>query len=86
MKTYKVDYCNGFVMTVDAEDLKQVIEKALESAAHTQENIIIEDERYQKIATSYWYGIPPEEWDQPILEIGGGFYDGFVDAITGDYI
>ena len=86
MTTYKIDYCNGFFLTVDAENLKEAIEKAMESAAYTQCDIKIRDENYNAIAISKWYGAPPEDWDKPILEIGGGFYDGFQDTKYFEYI
>ena len=86
MTTYKIDYCNGFFLTVDAENLKEATEKAIESAAYTQCDIKIRDENYNAIAISKWYGVPPEDWDRPLLEIGGGFYDGFQDIKYFEYI
>ena len=86
METYKIDYCNGFFSTVDADNLRDAAQKAVNSATHTQCNIKIRDKNYNTLAISRWFGVPPEEWDKPILTIGGGFYDGFVDAVTGDYI
>lgn len=86
MKTYKIDYCNGFMMTIEAEDITTVIEKAIENVAYTQCDIKIRNEQYETIAFSRWYGVQPEEWDQPILTIGGGFYDGFIDSTTEEYI
>ena len=87
MTTYKIDYCcNGFMMTVEAEDIATVIEKAIESAAYTQCDIKIRNEQYDTIAFSRWYGVPPEEWDKPILIIGGGFYDGFQGVEYSEYI
>ena len=35
MTTYKIDYCNSFFLTVDAESLKEATQKAMESAAYT---------------------------------------------------
>ncbi len=86
MTIYKIDYCNGFFLTVEAEDLKEVTQKAMESAAYTQCDIKIRDENYNAIAVSKWHGIPPEDWDVPLLQIGGGFYDGFQDTDHFEYI
>ena len=87
MTTYKVDYCcNGFFLTIEAEDLKEATQKAMESAAYTQRDIKIRDENYNAIAISKWYGAPPEDWDKPILIIGGGFYDGFQGVEYSEYI
>lgn len=86
MTTYKIDYCNGFFLTVDADNLKEAAEKAMESAAHTQEDIKIRDENYNAIAIAKWYSVPPEDWDRPMLEIGGGFYDEFQDTEYFEYI
>lgn len=86
MTTYKIDYCNNFFLTVDAENLKEAIEKAMKSATYTQCDIKIRDESYNTIAVSRWYGVPPEDWDKPILEIGGGFYDAFQDIKYFEYI
>ena len=36
MTNYKIDYCNGFFLTVEAEDLKEATKKAMESAARSQ--------------------------------------------------
>ena len=44
MTTYKIDYCNNFFLTVDAESLKEATQKAMESAAYTQCDIKIRDE------------------------------------------
>ena len=85
MTTYKIDYCNGFFLTIEAEDLKEATQKAMESAAALYD-IKIRDENYNAIAISKWYGVPPEDWDQPILEIGGGFYDAFQDTEYFEYI
>ena len=86
MTTYKIDYCNGFFLTVDAENLKEAIEKAMESAAYTQCDIKIRDENYNTIAVSKWHGIPPEDWDKPLLKIAEGFYDVFQDTEYFEYI
>ena len=86
MTTYKIDYCNGFFLTIEAEDLKEATQKAMESAAYTQCDIKIRDEDYNAIAVSRWYDVPPEDWDKPLLEIGGGFYDGFQDIKYSEYI
>ena len=86
MTTYKIDYCNGFFLTVDAESLKEATQKAMESAAHTQCDIKIRDESYNAIAVSRWHGVPPEDWDRPLLEICGGFYDDFQDTEYFEYI
>lgn len=86
MKTFKIDYCNGFFLTIEAENLKEAAQKAMESAAHTQCDIKIRNERYETIAIAKWYGVPPEDWDQPILEIGGGFYDEFQNTQYFEYI
>ena len=42
MTTYKIDYCNGFFFTVDAEDLKEAIEK-LWKVQHTP-NVMLRSE------------------------------------------
>ena len=90
MTTYKIDYCNNFFLTVDAgsskEAIEKAIEKALEGAAHTQCDIKIRDEDCNTIAISKWYGVPPEDWDKPLLIIGGGFYDAFQDIEYSEYI
>ena len=86
MTTYKIDYCNGFFLTVESEDLKEATQKAMESAAYTQCDIKIRDENYNTIAISKWYSILPEDWDRPSWVIGGGLYDGFRDIEYSEYI
>ena len=86
MTTYKIDYCNNLFLTVDAESLKEVTQKAMESAAYTQCDVKIRDEDYNTIAISKWYGIPPEDWDKPLLIIGGGFFQAFQDIEYSEYI
>lgn len=86
MTTYKIDYCNGFFLTIEAENLKEATQKAMESAAYTQCDIKVRDENYNTIAISKWYSVPPEDWDRPLLEIAGGFYDGFQDIKYSEYI
>ena len=86
MPTYKINYCNGVFLTVDAENLKEAIENAMESATYTQCDIKIRDEDYNTIAISKWYGVPPEDWDKPLLEIGDGFYDSFQSIEYSEYI
>lgn len=86
MTIYRIDYCNGFFLTVEAESLKEAAQKAMESAAYTQCDIKIRNEQYDTIAIAKWYGAPPEDWDRPLLEIGGGFYDGFQDTKYFEYI
>lgn len=60
--------------------------KAMESAAYTQCDVKIRDENYNAIAIAKWYGVPPEDWDKPLLIIGGGFYDAFQDTEYFEYI
>ena len=86
MPNYKLNYCNGVFLTVDAESLKEVTQKAMASAAYTQYDMKIRDEDYNTIAISRWYGVPPEDWDKPLLTIGGGFYDAFRDIEYSEYI
>ena len=87
MTTYKIDYCcNDCFLTIDAEDLKEATQKAMESAVYTQRDIKIRDERYNTLMVSRWYDVPPEDWDKPILIICGGFYDGFQDIEYSEYI
>ena len=86
MTTFKIDYCNGLFLTVEADNLKEATQKAMESAAYTQCDIKIRNERYETIAISKWYGVQPEDWDKPILEIGDGFYDGFQEIEYFEYI
>ena len=86
MPTYKLNYCNAVFLTVAAESMREVTQKAMESAAYTQCDIKIRDENYNAIAISKWHGIPPEDWDKPLLQIGGGFYDGFQDTKYFEYI
>ena len=86
MPTYKLNYCNAVFLTVDAESMKEVTQKAMESAAYTQCDIKIRDEDYNIIAISKWYGVPPEDWDKPLLIIGGGFFQAFQDIEYSEYI
>ena len=65
MTTYKIDYCNNFVLPVGAENLKEASQKAMEGAAYIQCDIKIRDESHNTVAASRWYGIPPEDWDKP---------------------
>lgn len=63
----------------EAATLEEAKQLALDGMAYTQENITIETEDGEVIATARWYGVEPSEEDYEagivLEEIGGGFYE-----------
>lgn len=72
---YLIDYGTG-AGNQYAYSLEQAKEKAVEGIAYTQLPIEIKDRAngYEVIAVLPWYGVEPDEDDDPVEEIGGGFY------------
>lgn len=71
-KNYVVDYGTG--LYDQAESLDKAIEIAEANMTYTQKTITIEHNGLI-VATSRWYGVAPEEDDNPIVAIGDwGFF------------
>lgn len=78
---YMVNYNTGAgdEDAYSAEEAKKLAELGI---CYTQEPINIFDrEKEETIATLPWYGVKPGEDDDPVEEIGGGFYGQWVDCL-----
>lgn len=76
---YKVNYNTG-AGDEDAYSIEEAKKKAELGICYTQEPIDIFDrEKEEVVSTLPWYGVQPGDDDEPLEEIGGGFYGQWVD-------
>lgn len=78
---YMVNYNTGAgdEYAYSLEEAKKLAELGI---CYTQESINIFDrEEEETIAMLPWYGVEPGEDDDPVAEIGGGFYGQWVDCL-----
>ena len=65
----------------DAYSIEEAKKKAELGINYTQQSIDIFGRKTEEvIATLPWYGVEPEDDDDPFEEIGGGFYGQWVDC------
>ncbi|ARX70161.1 hypothetical protein [Bacillus thuringiensis] len=81
MEKYIVNYHTGVTEEVEVNDLSEAKKVAEEGIAYTQEKITIETLDGEVITTSYWYGISPQEDDNVLEMVGGGFYQVWSDEL-----
>ncbi|HFK1488794.1 TPA: hypothetical protein ACGXMX_004893 [Bacillus cereus] len=81
MKKYIVNYHTGVTEEVEVNDLSEAKKAAEEGIAYTQEKITIETLDGEVITTAYWYGISPQEDDNVLETVGGGFYQAWSDEL-----
>ncbi|MDA2150806.1 hypothetical protein PDN20_19285 [Bacillus cereus] len=81
MEKYIVNYHTGVTEEVEVNDLSEAKKIAEEGIAYTQEKITIETLDGEVITTSYWYGISPQEDDNVLETVGGGFYQVWSDEL-----
>ncbi|AEA19409.1 TPA: hypothetical protein ACR3Z0_005476 [Bacillus thuringiensis] len=81
MEKYIVNYHTGVTEEVEVNDLSEAKKVAEEGIAYTQEKITIETLDGEVITTSYWYGISPQEDDNVLETVGGGFYQVWSDEL-----
>lgn len=81
MEKYIVNYHTGVKEEVEVNDLSVAKKVAEEGIAYTQEKITIETLDGEVITTSYWYGISPQEDDNVLETVGGGFYQVWSDEL-----
>jgi hypothetical protein len=74
MEKYIIDYLTGVKHVVEVADLDEAKKIAEQGIAYTQQSVVIRDEHCFQISRSYWIGTPPEEDDEVLTIIGGGFY------------
>lgn len=78
---YMVNYNTG-AGEEDAYSIEEAKKLAELGICYTQQSIDIFDrEKEETIATLPWYGVKPGDDDEPIEEIGGGFYGQWVDCL-----
>jgi len=76
---YMVNYNTG-AGNEDAYSLDEAKKLAELGICYTQQSIDIYDREGEEIvATLPWYGVEPGDDDDPVAEIGGGFYGQWVD-------
>lgn len=76
---YMIKYNTG-AGDEDAYSLEEAKKKAESGICYTQEPIDIFDrEKEEVVSTLPWYGVQPGDDDEPLEEIGGGFYGQWVD-------
>ncbi|WP_424578030.1 hypothetical protein [Bacillus cereus] len=81
MEKYIVNYHTGVTEEVEVNDLSEAKKVAEKGIAYTQEKITIETLDGEVITTSYWYGISPQEDDNVLETVGGGFYQVWIDEL-----
>ena len=81
MEKYIVNYHTGVTEEIQVSDLSEAKKVAEEGIAYTQEKITIETLDGEVITTSYWYGISPQEDDNVLETVGGGFYQVWSDEL-----
>lgn len=81
MEKYIVNYHTGVTEEVKVSDLSEAKKVAEEGIAYTQEKITIETLDGEVITTSYWYGVSPQEDDNVLETVGGGFYQVWSDEL-----
>lgn len=75
MKTYTIDYCNGFTATTTADSLQDAQQDALDGAGLTGAHIKIYDGEGVLQAVARWFGYAADPLDKPLLAFGkSGFY------------
>lgn len=76
---YMVNYNTG-AGNEEAYSIEEAKNKAESGICYTQEPIDIFDrEKEEVVSTLPWYGVKPGDDDEPLEEIGGGFYGQWVD-------
>ncbi|PFV02936.1 hypothetical protein COK98_25745 [Bacillus cereus] len=81
MEKYIVNYHTGVTEEVEVNGLSEAKKVAEEGIAYTQENITIETLDGEIITTAYWYGVSPQEDDDVLETVGGGFYQIWSDEL-----
>ncbi|PEE94736.1 hypothetical protein [Bacillus cereus] len=81
MEKYIVNYHTGVTEEVEVNGLSEAKKVAEEGIAYTQENITIETLDGDIITTAYWYGVSPQEDDDVLETVGGGFYQIWSDEL-----
>ncbi|MCU4733492.1 hypothetical protein [Bacillus sp. RCC_6_1] len=81
MEKYIVNYHTGVTEEVEVSGLSEAKKVAEEGIAYTQEKITIETLDGEVITTAYWYGISPQEDDNVLETVGGGFYQAWSDEL-----
>ncbi|UYX55901.1 hypothetical protein M3Y14_32240 (plasmid) [Bacillus thuringiensis] len=81
MEKYIVNYHTGVTDEVEVNNLSEAKKVAEEGIAYTQEKITIETLDGEVITTAYWYGISPQEDDNVLETVGGGFYRTWSDEL-----
>ncbi|WP_375102348.1 hypothetical protein ACDZ28_00670 (plasmid) [Paenibacillus sp. RS8] len=81
MEKFVINYHTGVTEEVNVYDLNEAKEIAKDGIAYTQQNVTIEYPDGNVITTSYWYGVHPQEEDNVLEVIGGGFYQTWSDEL-----
>ena len=81
MEKYIVNYHTGVTEEVEVNGLSEAKKVAEEGISYTQKNITIETLDGEVITTAYWYGISPQEDDNVLETVGGGFYQAWSDEL-----
>ncbi|MCY7574254.1 hypothetical protein [Bacillus pumilus] len=81
MEKLKINYHTGVSEEVEGnlEEAKEIAKKGM---SYTQEKVTIETMDGDVLATSYWYGVEPEEDDSVLEQFGSyGFYQTWDDEM-----
>ncbi|PFM78856.1 hypothetical protein [Bacillus cereus] len=81
MGKYVINYHTGVTEEVEVNSLSEAKKVAEEGIAYTQEKITIETLDGEIITTAYWYGVSPQEDDDVLETVGGGFYQIWSDEL-----
>ena len=80
MNTFAINYNTGAGdQTVEVDSLHKAKEIAQAGIAYTQQDVTITDKHGIELSRARWYGIKPEESEDILEEIGGGFYASWSD-------
>lgn len=81
MRKFIINYHTGVMNEVEVNDLNEAKEIAKEGIGYTQEKITIETLDGDVITTARWYGTQPQDDDEVLEIVGGGFYQTWDDEL-----
>lgn len=76
-----INYQTGVTEEIEG-DLQAAKEAAVAGFSYTEENVSIQTEEGETVATSRWYGVEPEEDDSVLVQYADyGFYQTWDDEL-----
>ena len=80
---FVINYHTGVKDVVEVNSLEEAKQIAVEGMTYTQQKVTIEQEDGEVLATSYWFGVAPDEDDAVLARFGDyGFYQLWDDELA----